>query len=113
MKQKVLILEDDQDLLQVISHTLTRLGCEVRTATNANEARFLINREEFSDLLTDVNLPDTNGFDFVNTLVTAKPLKIWIMSGHVESEDPRIQNPNISGFFQKPFDSKKLKKMIR
>jgi DNA-binding NtrC family response regulator len=112
MKQRILVVEDEEGLRELIAKILSGYGCEVKTARTANEARFLLSKEKFSDLLTDVNLPDMNGLDFVANLLTHRPERVWVMSGHVEAQDPRLTHVNVNGFIEKPFRAQSLKKMI-
>jgi CheY-like chemotaxis protein len=112
MKQKILVVEDESDLRELIAKVLQSYGCEVKTARNANEARLLLSQEHFHDLLTDVNLPDMNGLDFVNSLLAWRPERVWIMSGNVDSNDPRLASAKVDGFLAKPFRSQNLKKLV-
>ncbi len=113
MKQKVLVVEDEEALRDLIAQILSGYGCEVKTARTANEARLLLSREQFNDLLTDVNLPDMNGIDFVRSLISTRPERVWVMSGSLESEDPRLQMADVTGFLAKPFRAQNLKKILR
>lgn len=112
MKQKVLVVEDEKDLCDLIANILVGYGCEVKTARTANEARMLIAKEQFDDLLTDVNLPDMNGLDFVSSLVSRRPARVWVMSGNVEETDPRLAAAKVNGFLAKPFRAQILKKIL-
>lgn len=61
---KVLVIEDEQHLSDLLKHVLAAEGFAVRTATNREEIVAEIRHPPRPDLvLLDVVLPDTNGFD--------------------------------------------------
>jgi len=72
-KARILVVDDDPDLLNINASILQSSGLEVVEASTGNEC-ISIAREILPDvILLDVNLPDTNGFD-VCTQIKADPL---------------------------------------
>jgi PAS domain S-box-containing protein len=72
-KARILVVDDDPDLLNINSSILQSSGLEVIEASTGNEC-ISIAREILPDvILLDVNLPDTNGFD-VCKQIKADPL---------------------------------------
>ncbi|MCX8132316.1 MAG: response regulator transcription factor [Clostridia bacterium] len=62
MENKVLLLEDDINLIEGLQYSLTKNGFELEIAHTVNEAVALISKNEYSLLLLDVTLPDGTGF---------------------------------------------------
>ena len=64
-KPTVLIVDDEPDLLELVSLTLSRMNLEARTAADVASARRLLKTEKFDLCLTDMRLPDGDGLDLV------------------------------------------------
>ena len=60
-----LIIDDEQDLLSLLSITLRRMGVESIKAGNVAEARSQLDRKSFDLCLTDLRLPDGSGMEIV------------------------------------------------
>jgi two-component system response regulator PilR (NtrC family) len=62
---KVLVVDDEPDLLELLELTLTRMGLDTTRAESVNEAVKLLDREPFDLCLTDWRLPDGEGIKVV------------------------------------------------
>jgi two-component system response regulator PilR (NtrC family) len=60
-----LIIDDEQDLLSLLSITLRRMGVESHKAGNVAEAKSQLDRRSFDLCLTDLRLPDGSGMEIV------------------------------------------------
>ena len=60
-----LIIDDEQDLLSLLSITLRRMGVESTKAGNVAEAKSQLDRKSFDLCLTDLRLPDGSGMEIV------------------------------------------------
>jgi DNA-binding response OmpR family regulator len=67
-KTKILIVEDDTPLAMMMVSLLTRAGCDVQTAWNAEKTMRLAQDEDFDLITLDVDLPRTNGFEICSRL---------------------------------------------
>ena len=61
----VLVVDDEPDLLELVSLTLGRMNLKTRTASDLGSARRLLKTERFDLCLTDMRLPDGDGLDLV------------------------------------------------
>ncbi|MGH8259443.1 MAG: response regulator, partial [Steroidobacteraceae bacterium] len=64
-KPVVLIVDDEPDLLELVSLTLSRMSLETRTASDMASAQRLLKAQRFDLCLTDMRLPDGDGLDLV------------------------------------------------
>jgi len=64
-KQRVLIVDDEPDIRELLEITLLRMGLETRSAEDYSNATRLLNEEEFDLCLTDMKLPDGDGIALV------------------------------------------------
>jgi two-component system, OmpR family, response regulator len=108
-KRKVLIVDDDSEIVELMVDILTRDGrFEIRTASSGYEAG--IHTEQFRPdvILLDYMLPDING-DVVCKTIRKNPefeeIKIIIVSGVIKQDEiDRLLNSGAEGFIKKPFN---------
>src|SRR5260370_41405566 len=72
-KPVVLIVDDEPDLLELVSLTLSRMNLLARTASDIATARRLLKTEKFDLCLNDMRLPDGNGLDLVALIQHNRP----------------------------------------
>jgi DNA-binding response OmpR family regulator len=65
---RVLVIDDNQDLAEVLVEFLAESGCEVRSAGDGASGLSLFRSFAPEALLLDLGLPDMTGFDFVERL---------------------------------------------
>lgn len=65
---KILLMEDDEILNEILTSTLQSKGYNVESAFDGDEAQDLICENSFDLLLLDVNVPNINGFELLRTL---------------------------------------------
>jgi two-component system response regulator PilR (NtrC family) len=70
---KALIVDDEADILELVSITCARMGVATRGAGSLTEAMQLLERERFDLCLTDMRLPDGDGTDLVRTIAERSP----------------------------------------
>jgi excisionase family DNA binding protein len=112
-KRKVLIVDDDMEIVELLVDVLTRDGrFEVRTATSGYDAGLMTQRFRPDVILLDYMLPDVNGNivcrtikknpDFANT-------QIIIVSGVVNPEEIEdLLKSGAAEFVKKPFNIAEL-----
>jgi two-component system response regulator PilR (NtrC family) len=64
-RQRVLIVDDEPDIRELLEITLLRMGLETRSAEDYSNATRLLNDETFDLCLTDMKLPDGDGIALV------------------------------------------------
>jgi excisionase family DNA binding protein len=107
-KRKVLIVDDDQDLVDLLSDVFERDGrFDIRTANNGFDAGMLVKEFRPDLVVLDVMLPDINGKEVcqrVRSDDTLETVKIICISGMVEQD--KVSDLRAAGaddFMQKPF----------
>ena len=65
---KILIAEDDLELCQLFSHVLSRNGYEVTGVSNGCEALTAIEKEYFDLIISDIMMPQMDGYELVRKL---------------------------------------------
>jgi two-component system response regulator PilR (NtrC family) len=110
----VLIVDDEPDLLELVSLTLSRMNLETRTAPDAATARRLLKTEQFDLCLTDMRLPDGDGLDLVAWIQENRstlPVAVITAHGNVESA-VRALKLGAFDFVSKPLDLGLLRKLV-
>lgn len=72
MNKKVLIVEDDQDISELLEIHLKDMYCEVSIEGNGQKAYDLAKSEPFDLIILDINLPGKNGLDICRDLRNQK-----------------------------------------
>ena len=115
---RVLVVDDDRELLSALEEGLSRAGYEVRVAASGTDALALLEDESssFDVAVVDLMLPDTWGPQMVVLQAQLQPgLKVIYISGH-EDDAVLKASSNPSGgvaFLSKPFKLDDLIQLIR
>jgi signal transduction histidine kinase len=111
----ILVVDDDENVRDVTTAMLSRNGYRVLAAANGTEAvaLFAPRSLEISVLVTDLNMPELDGFALAKVVRSLNPsTRILAMSGMSDASDLRRQN--IPGpLLTKPFTSEALLVKIR
>lgn len=67
---RVLVVDDEADIRELLDLTLARMGLSADCAGTVAEARNFLERERYSLCLTDMRLPDGEGLDIVRLIGT-------------------------------------------
>jgi two-component system response regulator PilR (NtrC family) len=110
----VLVVDDEPDLLELVSLTLSRMSFRTRTAADLATARKLLKSESFDLCLTDMRLPDGDGLDLVAWIQENRatvPVAVITAHGNVESA-VRALKLGAFDFVSKPLDLGVLRKLV-
>ena len=90
VKGRVLIVEDETALAEVVEDYLRRDGFETLHRSDGNEILTLITASEFNIILLDVMLPGTDGFQLCRMIRNVSAIPIIMMTARVEEIDRLI-----------------------
>ncbi len=110
MKQrKILIIEDDTELADVIARKLENAGFATLSTTDGLEGVRLVDSDEIDLILLDLTLPDVDGIDVLRHLRQRTALPIVIISGRTE-EAERVVGLELGAddYMAKPFGLSEL-----
>lgn len=111
---KILLLEDDTLLNEIIEEFLEELGYEVVSTFDGEEALEAIYEDSFDLLLLDVNVPTLNGFDLLKRLKESliDIPTIYITSLHTSKDMEKGFDSGADDYIKKPFHLSELKLRI-
>ena len=113
-KKTVLFVDDEKMILEVGSLMLQRLGYNVLTTSNGQEAIEIFKNNKVAFVILDMRMPGMNGDEVCQQLKKIKPkVKILLASGYVGfySEDYLI-SIGFDDFIKKPYDLRQLSEKI-
>lgn len=113
-KKRVLIVDDEPDICELLEITLGRMGLDSNSALNYTDAISLLNSEHFDLCLTDMKLPDGNGIQLVEYCQeNKKELPIAVITAHGNMESAvRALKAGAFDFVSKPLDINILRNLI-
>jgi len=115
MAKKILIVDDEPDLLKVLLIRLKKAGYEVFGGTNGQEALDLTRQITPDLVILDVYLPVMNGDDVAKILKKDEQLKhipIILISATTKDMAEKVQESQANDFLTKPFEPEDFLKKI-
>ena len=113
-KATVLVIDDEQDILDLLSITLKRMGLNCITAANLEAGRNGISSNTIDLCLTDMRLPDGDGLDFVEWMqndYAHVPVAVITAHGNVKAAVKALKLGAFD-FVSKPVDLNWLRKLV-
>jgi CheY-like chemotaxis protein/predicted regulator of Ras-like GTPase activity (Roadblock/LC7/MglB family) len=116
--KRILIVDDDPDLLFLVAHGIKNLGpdYQVSTASSGNSALEHVQKHRFDLVVTDYMMPEMTGIDLVREVRQTSPNICFIlMTAHHESAQmkEKIGDLKLAAFVGKPFTMPELLKVIQ
>jgi len=113
-KLNILIVEDHDNTATVMSKLLRHNGHEVVTASTVRQALEVLRTTPLDLLVSDLGLPDGNGFQVMRELAKISDAKGIAISGYGMEEDlERSSRAGFSAHLTKPIDVQKLQETIQ
>jgi diguanylate cyclase (GGDEF)-like protein len=113
-KESILVVDDDANLRKTIGKLLSALGFNVESTANGSQAIDKLKKEEHTLLLTDMKMPEMDGFELIKTVNESFPqVGVIAMTGYSESyKYVDLINAGASDFIKKPFEVDELEAKI-
>jgi two-component system, OmpR family, response regulator len=114
MSDKVLIIEDDPNLLEAVKYNLRKEGYDVVTAGDGELALEVARRENPDILILDIMLPKLNGFEVCRILRKETTVPILMLTAKADETD-KIVGLEIGAddYMTKPFSMRELMARVR
>ena len=113
-KKRVLVVDDEQLILKIISDILTKEGYEVVVANNCEKAAEYLRSSNFDVVLSDIKMPIKSGIDLLEEIKKKDPnIPVILMTGFasLETAVEAVQNGAFD-YLIKPLDYGKLRSVI-
>jgi DNA-binding response OmpR family regulator len=104
---KILLVDDEQDVLELLSRTFLRAGYEVVTALNGERALDLVASARPDLVIMDVVLPSIDGFEVCRRIRLDSQMPIIMLTSRDEEEDVmRGFRLGVDDYVSKPFSAR-------
>ncbi len=114
MQGKVLIVDDEPDIRELLEITLGRMSLATISAGDLQSARRKLETESFDLCLTDMRLPDGDGLELVELIQRQyNPMPVAVITAHGSTETAiRAMKNGAFDFVSKPVDLQKLRFLV-
>jgi diguanylate cyclase (GGDEF)-like protein len=113
--ESILIVDDDPNLRDILKDLAKSLGFSVETAAGGHEGLERLKGGSFTFLLTDMNMPEMDGFELIQHVKRDFPdVSMVAMTGFTEGYNyVDVINAGASDFIKKPFDLGEMEAKLR
>ena len=115
MSEKVLIVDDEKDFLDIIAERIGARGMDVSTASSAEDALIMVEEESYDVVIMDFMMPALDGFKALKLMKAKRPeVQIILLTGNVPDEK-RMEARELGALdvIEKPPDLQDLIKKIK
>jgi DNA-binding response OmpR family regulator len=87
MHAKVLLVDDEKDFLDIMAERMEARGMDVSTATSAEDALEMVQKESYDAIIMDLMMPEMDGFKALKLFKETKPeVQIILLTANVPEE---------------------------
>ncbi len=118
MSQRVLIVDDEPDIVKVVAFRLRKEGYEVNIAIDGEQALAILDRDKPDVVLLDITLPRLSGYEVCARMKDSEALKnipVIFVTASLPTEEfrQRFQEAKAQGYVFKPFEFDVLSAKIK
>jgi two-component system response regulator PilR (NtrC family) len=112
---RVLVLDDEADLRELLEITLLKMGLDVDSAATLREARALFDERDYALVLTDMRLPDGLGLELVREIgASGKGTPVAVITAYGSAENAVVAlKAGAFDYIAKPVALDALRVMVR
>lgn len=113
--EKILVVDDEQSLREVLSIMLKRAGYAVTSATDGEDAVELLQKEIFDLVITDLRMPKVDGMEVLKAVKSASPETVVLIITAFASADSAVEamKQGAYDYLTKPFQVDEVQLIIR
>ena len=109
MKSKILVVDDESDIRELIGFYIEKEGFEMLEASDGEEALDIVENEYVDLAIVDIMMPKMDGYEFVEEIKSFKDIPVIMLSAKSQSIDKlRGFDLGIDDYVTKPFDADEL-----
>jgi CheY-like chemotaxis protein len=111
---RVLLVDDERDLLEVLAQELRQMGFEVTALDNGRAALEAVCCRRFDALITDLKMPGMDGLEMLRRLKQTDPhLPVIVITGYASDRARRACDAREAyGLLLKPFTLEDMRRMV-
>lgn len=111
-ENRILVVDDEQPILRLLSQVFAKAGFTVRTAESALDAIKIVEQENIPVMFFDLNMPDMNGVELCKKIKEQNPMSIiYAITGYASLfELSECREAGFEDYFKKPVNVSTLLK---
>ncbi|WDP92930.1 MAG: response regulator [Desulfobacter sp.] len=115
MSEKVLLVDDEKEFLEIMSLRMSGMGMKVTTAGSAADALDILAKESFDAIVMDFQMPEMDGLETLKNIKNKSPeLQIILLTGYATVEKTvEAMKIGAADFLEKPADLETLSQKIK
>ncbi|MBW2367846.1 MAG: response regulator [Deltaproteobacteria bacterium] len=115
MKEKVLLIDDEKDFLEIMVERMSARDMDVSTATSGFDALKMIEKESYDAIVLDLMMPDMEGLEALKAIKAKRPeLQVILLTGHATVEKGiEAMKLGAMDLIEKPADLEMLTEKIK
>ncbi len=108
-EEKILVVDDDKDIAELVKIHLNNSGYQVFTANSANQGYEILGKENIQLVILDIMMPKVDGYEMCKKIREMSNIPIIMLSAKIKDED-KIQGLSIGAddYITKPFNPEEL-----
>lgn len=113
MTPLILLVEDDHSLRTTLKEQLEKLGCQVESVENGEEALQILKTKKYTCIISDVRMPRVDGMTLLDRMKEQGiDTPIVMMTGYSEYSEAEVAKKGGAVLLEKPFNRAKLKELV-
>lgn len=117
LPQNILVIDDDPMLLNIVKEMLERNGVNCKTCATVKEVVKAMRNQDYDLLLSDIQMPGTNGFDLLallhnSNIGNSHTIPVIAMTARGDRDKEAFLNAGFTDCIYKPFSSSELLSLI-
>ena len=113
MPKRILVVDDDPDIRQVLLDRMSSFGYVVETAIDGREALDALRQGGFDGMLLDMRMPEIDGLEVLRRTRESHPgLPVVVVTG-MQQQAARAVVEGARAYLLKPFDVSQLKQVVK
>ncbi len=115
MSEKILLVDDEKEFLEIMSERMAAKGMKVTTATSADQALGILENHSFDAIVMDFQMPGMDGMEALKAIKSLKPeSQIILLTGYATVEKTvEAMKIGASDFLEKPANLETLAEKIK
>ena len=115
MSEKVLLVDDEKEFLEIMSERMKTSDMDVTTATSADQDLEIIEKESFDAIILDFQMPGMDGMEALKAIKAKKQeMQIILLTGYATVEKSvEAMKIGATDFVEKPADMEVLAEKIK
>jgi CheY-like chemotaxis protein len=115
-QKRVLVVDDEDKILFVVRHALSRLGenCQVETACSGLQAIEIARATPFDLVVTDLHMPEMDGIELTEALreLDSDPQVIWMTAYHCCTHETEMKRLGVCCCLDKPIEIAEIRRVV-